>query len=224
MTPWLGLDRLFFLLIRAFMRLCTRIRALPGDPAELQLNPDIPVVYVLRDRSLADAAVADQAARRLGLRAPKASLTLGKQHLSRSYFHLYKRETTISRQRRAITPARLQRLVSGLKHNPELDVQLVPVSVFWGRQPEKENSLWRIIFSDNWSPPGFIKKFFIVLTQGRDLYVQFSSPMSLRQLVDQCRSDDQVVRKTSRILRVHFRRQQLLLLYLMDQNFCIQRL
>ena len=161
MTPWLGLDRLFFLLIRAFMRLCTRIRALPGDPAELQLNPDIPVVYVLRDRSLADAAVADQAARRLGLRAPKASLTLGKQHLSRSYFHLYKRETTISRQRRAITPARLQRLVSGLKHNPELDVQLVPVSVFWGRQPEKENSLWRIIFSDNWSPPGFIKKFFI---------------------------------------------------------------
>ena len=33
MTPWLGLDRLFFLLIRAFMRLCTRIRALPGDPA-----------------------------------------------------------------------------------------------------------------------------------------------------------------------------------------------
>ena len=208
MTPWLGLDRLFFLLIRAFMRLCTRIRALPGDPAELQLNPDIPVVYVLRDRSLADAAVADKAARRLGLRAPKASLTLGKQHLSRSYFHLYKRETTISRQRRAITPARLQRLVSGLKHNPELDVQLVPVSVFWGRQPEKENSLWRIIFSDNWSPPGFIKKFFIVLTQGRDLYVQFSSPMSLRQLVDQCRSDDQVVRKTSRILRVHFRRQQ----------------
>ena len=31
MTPWLGLDRLFFLLIRAFMRLCTRIRALPED-------------------------------------------------------------------------------------------------------------------------------------------------------------------------------------------------
>lgn len=208
MTPWLGLDRLFFLLIRAFMRLCTRIRVLPEDPAELQLDPSKPVVYVLRDRSVADAAVADQAARRLGLSAPKASLTLGKQHLSRSYFHLYKRTKTVSRQRRAITPARLQRLVVGLKASPELDVQLVPVSVFWGRQPEKENSLWRIIFSDTWAPAGFIKKFFIILTQGRSLYVQFSPPLSLRALVDQGRSDDQVVRKTSRILRVHFRRQQ----------------
>ncbi|HCE39298.1 MAG TPA: glycerol-3-phosphate 1-O-acyltransferase [Alcanivorax sp.] len=208
MTPWLGLDRLFFLLIRAFMRLCTRIRALPGDPEELQLDPNKPVVYVLRDRSVADAAVADQAARRLGLSAPKASLTLGKQHLSRSYFHVYKREMSVARQRRAITPARLQRLVAGLKQNPDLDVQLVPVSVFWGRQPEKESSLWRIIFSNNWSPPGLIKKFLIILTQGRDLYVQFSSPVSLRQVMEQCRSDDQVVRKTSRILRVHFRRQQ----------------
>ena len=54
MTPWLGLDRLFFLLIRAFMRLCTRIRALPEDPAELQLDPNKPVVYVLRDRSGAE--------------------------------------------------------------------------------------------------------------------------------------------------------------------------
>ncbi|WP_101675211.1 glycerol-3-phosphate 1-O-acyltransferase PlsB [Alloalcanivorax mobilis] len=208
MTPWLGLDRLFFLLIRAFMRLCTRIRALPEDPAELQLDPNKPVVYVVRDRSVADAAVADQAARRLGLSAPKASLTLGKQHLSRSYFHLYKRARTVSRERLAVTPARLQRLVAGLKNNPELDVQLVPVSVFWGRQPEKENSLWRIIFSDNWAPPGFIKKFFIIITQGRELYVQFSSPLSLRALVDQGRTDDQIVRKTSRILRVHFRRQQ----------------
>lgn len=208
MTPWLGLDRLFFLLIRAFMRLCTRVRALPETPADLQLDPNKPVVYVLRDRSVADAAVADQAARRLGLSAPKVSLTLGKQHLSRSYFHLYKRERTVSRQRRAVTPPRLQRLVAGLKNNPELDVQLVPVSVFWGRQPEKENSLWRIIFSDNWAPAGAIKKFFIILTQGRELYVQFSPPLSLRALVDQGRNDDQVVRKTSRILRVHFRRQQ----------------
>ncbi len=98
--------------------------------------------------------------------------------------------------------------MAGLKQNPDLDVQLVPVSVFWGRQPEKESSLWRIIFSNNWSPPGLIKKFLIILTQGRDLYVQFSSPVSLRQVMEQCRSDDQVVRKTSRILRVHFRRQQ----------------
>ncbi len=208
MTFWLGLDRLFFLLTRAFLRLCTRSRVLPGDPEKLSLAADIPVVYVLRDRSVADAAVVDQAARKLGLDTPRAALALGNQHLSRRYFHLYKRETTVSRRRRAVTPARLQALVSELKRNPQLDVQLVPVSVFWGRQPEKEDSLWRILFSDNWSPPGFIKKFVIILTQGRSLYVQFSSPLSLRAIVDQGRSEDQIVRKASRILRVHFRRQQ----------------
>lgn len=64
MSPWLGLDRLLFLLIRAFMRLCTRATALPADPEELQLDPNKPVVYVMRDRSVADAAVVHQATRK----------------------------------------------------------------------------------------------------------------------------------------------------------------
>ena len=58
MTPWLGLDRLGFFLIRIFLRLCTRANALPSNPDELQLAPNTPVVYVLRDRSAADAAAA----------------------------------------------------------------------------------------------------------------------------------------------------------------------
>jgi glycerol-3-phosphate O-acyltransferase len=61
MTPWLGLDRLGFFLIRIFLRLCTRANALPSNPDELQLAPNTPVVYVLRDRSAADAAAADAA-------------------------------------------------------------------------------------------------------------------------------------------------------------------
>ncbi len=208
MSPWLGLDRLLFLLIRAFMRLCTRATALPADPEELQLDPNKPVVYVMRDRSVADAAVVHQATRKQKLSAANSSLSLGKQHLRRSYFYLYKRGVTGTRQRDALVPPRLRKLVRALHDNPDLDVQLVPVSVFWGRQPEKENSLWRILFSDTWAPPGFIKKFLIILTQGRDLYLQFSPPVSLRVLADQSDDVDQVVRKTSRVLRVHFRRQQ----------------
>ncbi|EKF75092.1 glycerol-3-phosphate acyltransferase [Alcanivorax hongdengensis A-11-3] len=210
MNFWFGLDRLAFFVVRVFLRLCTRANALPTDPKELQLNPDIPVIYVLRDRSAADAAVADQSARRLGLAPALAGMNVGKTHLSRSYFHLYRRQFSNGRQRTALSPARLEKLVKALQDDPQADVQLVPVSVFWGRRPEKESSLWRIIFSDNWSPAGFIKKFFIILTQGRQLYVQFSKPMSLRALVDRCerQKQQQVVRKASRILRVHFRRQQ----------------
>ncbi|WP_288368091.1 glycerol-3-phosphate 1-O-acyltransferase PlsB [uncultured Alcanivorax sp.] len=208
MTPWLGLDRLGFFLIRIFLRLCTRANALPSAPKELQLAANTPVVYVLSDRSAADAAVADQSARQLGLSSALRGLTLGKTHLHHSYFQLYRRQIGNRRQRRAVSPPRLEKLVAVLRANPDADVQLVPVSVFWGRRPEKENSMWRILFSDNWSPAGFIKKFFIIITQGRQLYVQFSQPLSLRTLVDQCQTDDQAVRKASRILRVHFRRQQ----------------
>lgn len=211
MTFWFGLDRLAFFLIRVFLRLCTRANILPTERQELPLDDNKPIVYVLRDRSAADAAVVDQSARKLGLASALRGLTLGKTHLSHSYFQLYRRRFfNNGRQRNAVSPPRLEKLVAALQDNPDADVQLVPVSVFWGRRPEKESSLWRIIFSDNWSPAGFIKKFFIIVTQGRQLYVQFSQPMSLRTLVDQCQRQNQqkVVRKASRILRVHFRRQQ----------------
>ena len=92
MTPWLGLDRLGFFLIRVFLRLCTRANALPSDPKELQLAANTPVVYVLSDRSAADAAVADQTARQLGLSSALRGLTLGKTHLNHSYFQLYRRQ------------------------------------------------------------------------------------------------------------------------------------
>lgn len=208
MNPWFGLDRLAFFLIRIFLRLCTRANALPGNVDDLQLAPNTPVVYVLRERSASDAAAADQSARRLGLSSALGGLTLGQTRLRHSYFQLYRRQFGNRRQRSPISPPRLEKLVAALRETPGADVQLVPVSVFWGRRPEKESSFWRLLFSDNWSPAGFIKKFFIIVTQGRQLYVQFSRPMSLRKLVDECETDEQAVRKASRILRVHFRRQK----------------
>src|SRR5699024_2955263 len=66
----------------------------------------------------------------------------------------------------------------------------------------------KVFFSNNWSAPGFIKKFIIILTQGRQLYMNISEPFSLRQLADEEMSAARVVRKTQRILRVHFRREQ----------------
>ena len=112
MTPWLGLDRLGFFLIRIFLRLCTRANALPSNPDELQLAPNTPVVYVLRDRSAADAAAADQSARQLGLASALHGLTLGKSHLSHSYFQLYRRKFSNGRQRTPVSPPRLEKLVS----------------------------------------------------------------------------------------------------------------
>ena len=208
MTFWFGLDRLFFFLARLFLTWCTQTTSLPRDIAELALDDSRPVMYVLRDASLADMLLLDREARRLGLPSPLDPLALEGKTLRRRYYPLYRRQRLVGRERISDTPRRLVQVIDNLAQHPDQDVQLIPVTLFWGRRPEKENSLWKIIFADNWSPPGFIKKFFIILTQGRQLYLNFSQPMSLRQLVDEENGTALTVRKAQRILRVHFRRQR----------------
>ena len=208
MTFWFGLDRLFFFLARLFLTWCTRVTCLLRDIAELRLDATRPVLYVLRDASLADMLLLDREARRLGLPSPVDPLHLPGHTQRRSYYPLYRRQRLVGRERVSPTPRRLVQTMEYLASHPDEDVQLVPVTLFWGRRPEKENSLWKIMFADNWSPPGFIKKFFIILTQGRQLYLNISAPISLRQLLDEPPHVERTVRKTQRILRVHFRRQR----------------
>jgi glycerol-3-phosphate O-acyltransferase len=94
----------------------------------------------------------------------------------------------------------------GLEH-PEEDVQIVPVSLFWGRSPDKEKSVVKLLLSDTWSVAGRLQKFLIILVHGRSTYVQFNQPLSLKQVIDEYRhSEDRANRKLARILRTHFRR------------------
>ncbi|WP_111657074.1 glycerol-3-phosphate 1-O-acyltransferase PlsB [Isoalcanivorax indicus] len=208
MTFWFGLDRLFFFIARLFLTWCTRVTCFPRDISELELDATRPILYVLRDASVADMLLLDRETRRMGLPSPLDNLALPGHTLRRSYYSLYRRNNLVGRERVSPPPRRLLRAVEHLAEYVDEDVQIVPVALFWGRRPEKENSLWKIMFADNWSPPGFIKKFFIILTQGRQLFMNISAPISLRQLVDQPADVERTVRKTQRILRVHFRRQR----------------
>lgn len=207
MSPWLGLDKLVFAFARLILNLYTRATEQLDDLNALGVYPDAPVVYVLRDAAMSDILVVERETRRMKLPSPLAPVDFADQHLRRRSFAIYRRPL-FGRDRVSASPQRLEHLIRALRKDPSLDVQLVPVSVFWGRRPEKENSLWKIIFSDNWSAPGLLKKIVIVLTQGRQLLIQFNQPMSLRQLVDESDDDQRVSRKAQRILRVHFRRQQ----------------
>ena len=207
MSPWLGLDKLVFAFARLILNLYTRATEQLDDLNALGVYPDAPVVYVLRDAAMSDILVVERETRRMKLPSPLAPVDFADQHLRRRSFAIYRRPL-FGRDRVSASPQRLEHLIRALRKDPSLDVQLVPVSVYWGRRPEKENSLWKIIFSDNWSAPGLLKKIVIVLTQGRQLLIQFNQPMSLRQLVDESDDDQRVSRKAQRILRVHFRRQQ----------------
>ncbi|MGP5221268.1 glycerol-3-phosphate 1-O-acyltransferase PlsB [Psychrobacter celer] len=78
---------------------------------------------------------------------------------------------------------RLSRLVSAVLQYPELKVRLVPVSILWGRAPEKEDSLFKLLTADNWEDPSITKQLFNIGVMGRDTFVQFHPPQDLRALI-----------------------------------------
>jgi glycerol-3-phosphate O-acyltransferase len=85
MTPWLGLDKLFFSFVRLLLGLLTRASTVPEAPGELSLDPNKPVVFVLRDVSLTDLLAVEREAKRLGISSPLASVKVGDHQLRRGY-------------------------------------------------------------------------------------------------------------------------------------------
>lgn len=85
------------------------------------------------------------------------------------------------------------------------DTLFVPVAMYWGRSPEKEASVLKLLFSENWQIAGRTRKFFTTLLHGRNTLVRFSEPIKLAELAEEEKESERVSRKLARILRVHFR-------------------
>ncbi|MGB1951544.1 MAG: glycerol-3-phosphate 1-O-acyltransferase PlsB [Marinobacter sp.] len=173
----------------------------------LGLDPDTPVCYVLQYSSMSSRLVLEQEVLRADLPGAETSLPV-KNGPAHSFFFLYRRIGGMLQSRQTPVPtAQFQALVRyGLEH-PEKDVQIVPVSLFWGRSPDKEKSLVKLLLSDTWSVAGRLQKFLIIMLHGRNTYVQFNQPLSLKQVIDEYRhSEERANRKLARILRTHFRR------------------
>ncbi len=112
---------------------------------------------------------------------------------------------------RRLAPSAVSRLgdiVGWLEENPDADIELVPVAVFWGRSPAKERSWLKLLLTEDWVASGRIRRAFSILVHGRQVLVKVSKPVSLRRLVDEGLTRDRITRKAARLLRVHFRRQR----------------
>ncbi len=127
----------------------------------------------------------------------------------RSLFFLMRSDnpSPLQRNRFAHSP-RFVRLVQAVQANPSLDVQLVPVTILWGRSPDKESSIFKLLFADSWATPGMFKQFITILLHGRQTLVKFNAPISLRSIVNEGLTEEITLRKLARVLRVHFRRQR----------------
>lgn len=202
-----GLKRFILVIVRYFLFLLVKSKAQPTNLANLNIDPEKPVCFVLKDKSLSDFLVMDQECKNLGLPRPMDGLNVAGYQENNAAFYLSEQKgwrTTTQ------NPEKLHQLVDQVHKQENVDVQLVPVSILWGRHPEKENSIFKALFSESWTVPSFLSKFFIILIQGRQTLVHFNEPLSIQSVLleDQGISNERAARKIGRILRIHFRRQK----------------
>ncbi|MDE3269140.1 MAG: glycerol-3-phosphate 1-O-acyltransferase PlsB [Pseudomonadota bacterium] len=178
-----------------------RMRIMPRNFAPFRGKQNI--CYVLSKRSFSDLLVLEQVCRKRNIAPPRVKPKFLPQTTGQaSYFYLQ------VRNKKAHTATIMREMIEALQQKPQQEINIVPVSVFWGRNPGRmERSFWRVFFSDaeNVHP---IKRFFIILVKGRDILVNFGNPISLQKFVQQDSSSDFLQRKLNRVLRVHFRTQK----------------
>ena len=200
--------RLIFSLLRRVLYVWVRSETINQSAFTLKLDRSKPVFYVLQRASLSDLAVLDHECSKAGLPRPVAAVAVGDHVEPAAFIFLNPAASWFGRRTGMVTPEPLVRLVGALEHNAVDNAQIIPVSVFWGQNPARETSPWKLLFADSWAVTGRLRKLMSIVILGRKTRVQFSAPIQLNELVAQNKGHERTLRMAHRMLRVHFRNQK----------------
>lgn len=178
------------LLLNGLLRLLVR----PHFTPDLQgLRKDRPTFYLLDRYSLTEKLLLQRLIRQHQLPAT-GSQTLGNQHFDTNLLCLQD----------------LEHVWQALQSSPDADLQLIPISFFWGRAPGREESLLKIITADSWAFMGGIRRLFAILLHGRQLWVEAGQPVRARRVMAQpqlmAKGASYAANKSRRLLQLYFRR------------------
>jgi len=157
----------------------------PAEEQELaEVNKKI-TCYVLQNYSRSNALIVDAETRRLQL-APALDPLVIDEHKEKAsvLFLQHHDEKNLLNPPAHNFPPRLLRLIELLDQYPQYDIELVPVTVLWGRSPDKEDSWFKLLFTDTWATPGKVKQLVNIGLHGRETYLEFHEGQSLRTLVE----------------------------------------
>ena len=203
---------LFASLARSLWRLPIRLlvnhSSLPEDPlSQLRLDIERPIVYALSTDSLSDLLTLELSTRELGLPSPFSPLQWRGQSLPR-YVWLERTPLPFGLRRRPhARPDTFQQWLELVQQDGELDIQLVPVTLFWKRAPGREGR-GRLQDPAERKVPSCLGKALMVALHGRENKVRYSRPVSLRELVNELGTGPEVAHKLARVARIHFSRQR----------------
>jgi glycerol-3-phosphate O-acyltransferase len=218
----------FFKLLKRWAKPFLKIQRVPEKAEAAPFDASKPVLYVLEYAGLSNLLILDIACDEAGWPSPMQLLPL--KHKERGYFALTRRSGGwFTKARVNDRQDRLERLLADLQSELGQTVQLLPVSVFVGRAPDRTAGWFKVLFSDDWVVVGRLRRLLGVIFNGRNTLVQLAEPVALnvmressdnvpeaaakahlsepnllpKQNVGSLKND---ARKLSRVLGVHFRR------------------
>nr|WP_314739204.1 glycerol-3-phosphate 1-O-acyltransferase PlsB [uncultured Haemophilus sp.] len=184
------------------LSLLVKSRAIPTNPIqELELNQEQPLIYVLPYTSQSDLLILQRNCRSLNLPDPLEQNVINGVSLPRFVFLNEDRRFFKSKEAKSETVAVIHRYLDLHKQDKDLDVQLIPVSVLWGRAPGKEKA-------PTLRALGGFSRLFSMIWYGRDNFVRFSQAVSLNEMVANHEVDEKLAHKLARVARMHFAKQR----------------
>ncbi len=171
-------------LLHRVLALWVRCKILPEDAAGRLRERTRPVCYVLERRSVVDLAVLQNVCERMRLPRPRRRLRLQRRRGElRANFHLSRQRGFWNERLDRRPPPQIEQMLRALEADPQADIDLVPVAVYWGRAPQREQSWFRLLLVENWVLTSRVRKFLQVLFNGRIVLLEFEEPISLRSLM-----------------------------------------
>ncbi|HWJ05939.1 MAG TPA: glycerol-3-phosphate 1-O-acyltransferase PlsB [Steroidobacteraceae bacterium] len=221
MSDYTAFEQLALPLVRRLVALWVRPSVLPEDP-RARLPAGRHVVYVLEKRSVVDLAVLEHVCRERDLPDPHAptvvvaadrAVAAGRSQavrelLADSLLFLERRTGFFGQRVDRRMPEALRAITGAAAQDPTFDAVVVPVSLFWGRSPDRERSWFRLLIAEDWDIGGRFRKLLSLLINGRNLLVLVGEPMLLQPPLAETRGAPRGPRRLWRQLRMQFRHQR----------------
>lgn len=153
-----------------------------------QINAETPTkltFYVLKEYSRSNSLLIDLETKQHSLPPALAPVRVDDYNINENtaMIFLYHQKNQPNQGKTIYSP-RLLNLIQAVQNYPELHIELIPVTILWGRAPEKEDSLFNLWTADEWQNPSLTKQLFNIGVKGRDTFVQFHQPKDLRYILN----------------------------------------
>lgn len=179
--------------------------SLAGPESLPEANGEQNYVYVLESRSLSDLIILDLICAANDLPDPLHAVSGATGSERRRFFFLNRADQGwFSKNTMRSYSERMLRLLE----NPatDSDLQLLPVAVFWGRSPARQDNIVSGLFSENWAVTSRLKRLLNLFVSRHHIVVSFAEPV---KIADLSRADaSRRVRHAARLLRVRLRNQR----------------